>query len=287
MLMTPEGLRNSWQAVPHCISFDPKAVNWSDLLIHELNPELATTLKQEGLEQISKSQLPEIGVYGARDLIEIHGVKRVEDLPAELRNYKGRLYNLGNFMEQVVISNLSYGNRDLFDPEDQLYFKGQDQTLGTDFVIAIRHQRSLDSNFWKQMWVMQVDFMLDLTPIHNKLNLPMVSSLIPPQRATSELESNIKGGILHREALKRNDPEKRAPMWVDGKLLYSHFLVVNREQQYPMTEEFRALVITSIAQIMRNLVVYEAQYRADLLNLFSKLGERGITFTNQFAAKEV
>lgn len=288
MAITPESLQERWQKNPHPGSFYPDEPNWSDLSIRSLEPMINATLKQTGMHSVRRGDLPTININGPKDQLRIYGVKTVDELPAEIRNDQPIDVNIAQYFEDVVSSHYFRSNKGLFDPEDELFYMGADQTLATPFIMAIRHRPIAWSVFWQHMWSAEIDCMLDLTPLYESLNENMASSLIPPQTARQELQSNLLPVVFaHRETLTSLDPERKKPLWVDDKLIYSHFATIVRHDRYPFTHDDQVLARESFARGISDLAQYEASYRKSLLELFFELKKKGINLTKQFAAKEV
>lgn len=275
-MLSAEQLREHWktQKAPAC--FDPNQPNWADITVQEigkafdpLKPRRGTLRGETTYGPISKDQLPFIPASYYPSI----------SIAAVFDEWEG--------------SSQARQALPFLDPEDKLYFEAYTgyTDITTRSYIFIRHIGSLVSSFWEQYWGLQIDVATKVEDLEGDELKAL--SLIPPQSARGQHRSHLypEIHIINREAWGRNHPwidnQNRPPVLADPWLLYSKYLMVPRDGQYPFNDETKSKVITAAVEVIDKDTTYENIYRANLSHIYYLAGWASIELPGAFAAREV
>ncbi len=289
MPLTAEQVRQRWNPTLTPIAFDPKAVNFTDLRVVDLQPTLDPLMAAIGFEPISGEQLPAISAYTDAQFLSLFGVKNFRELDPEtqqqLLKSKSRGVVSGQEMMEVGMSSTWAAPAiPFFDPEDQLFYAQSGKTVSDGTYIGLRHERDLQSGKWKVEMPLQMDTMVSI-PL--PLSRQMAISLVPPQKVRNEISAmDGRIGYLSRAVLSSDNPRRYTPQWVENILLHSGFVNFSRQGDYPIPEEKKADVITGLCQVIQRNVQLDMNYRMQLLGLYELSIAQGIDLVRALAARE-
>lgn len=271
--MCPEQLREQWKTLPTPQCFDPNQPNWTDITVQEigeafdpLKPSIATIRGTTDYRPIFKDQLPLIPASYYPSI----------SIAAVFDEWEG-----SSQVRQAL---------PFLDPEDKLYFETTTHTdTMTNSYIFIRHLGSLVSAFWKEYWGLQVDVATKVGDLEGDELKAL--SLIPPQTIRDQHHSHLypEMHIISREAWGKpwKDNQAKPPILAGPWLLYSKYLIVPRDGQYPFNDETKPKVITAAVEVINKDTTYENIYRGNLSRVYYLAKWAHIELPGAFAAREV
>ncbi|MDO8618565.1 MAG: helix-turn-helix domain-containing protein [Candidatus Daviesbacteria bacterium] len=203
------------------------------LSMPEITPDLTLAMNKAGFQMLRRSDLPSV----EEPLSRLHPVIRADEImdyflttgeQVEAQNFGGWLY----FQKE--------------DPRTRL------NTITRVGYIPVHPQNAL----WSAVWGLQMDTMLDLDPYATILNPDSARSLVPSQEALDQVlhEGPPKMRLISRQDLKNHDG--RSPIYMDGKLFYSNYLMVSEPYPFSNNEE----VMQTVAEVITESVPYQEQF---------------------------
>ena len=286
-MKAPEELREHWKALSYPRMFDPEQPNWTDLAVREIADHLARRIGPMDRESTFRNYF----VRADRGILE--------QPPFQLRNcVTGELLTIPHVFSDWESSHWIRSGQPFLDPEDEAYFEQPQHKQ----PLAILHESEptapvvfrlapygfLCSAFWEKNWAFRIDLAIkvgaDLTEEQAKL-------LIHPQSVRNQFRSKTYPSLrmVNRAYLgfQKTDAASfnRYTCLEDGWLFYYQFVMVDREGNYPFSDETKKRVIKAAGDVISQSIRHEQVYRANLLRIWRFAKNQG-TSLNIFAARE-
>lgn len=245
------------------LAWIPDEPNYTDLTIAQLETPLSVEVAKAGYNPTRRSGLPKVTIYGPRDARFIYDVPTIDLLPASIRE-AGELVEGAEALDWSLSGNEKFKG-DHFTDEDYLYFARQDSSSGTTAFIRIGYIPLFNSAFWARAWGLQVDKIVDLGDHWRYITPEETPLLTAPQSNIDQARDGNRAVFVSRCNLPYYDNNSRPLYYVDGKLITTNYVIVNRGKEYPFSSENRGFIVEAVSKSIRIGLEVDDAYRASQL----------------------